>query len=70
MFFRENISNSGQNDTDGENVLQLQSSVEKWRRRTMPEKVGTVKVKYAIMLGPMQEHLVWGRLPRDTILYW
>lgn len=38
--------------------------MEKWRG----SKVGTVKLKHAVTLEPMKEHLVWGRLPSHKFL--
>lgn len=37
------------------------SNVQSWRGNTIPEKVGTVKLKRAVTL-----HLVWGRLSKSS----
>ncbi|KAI2647631.1 Retrovirus-related Pol polyprotein from transposon gypsy [Labeo rohita] len=42
--------------------LHMLSSVERWRGSTIPDKVGKLKSKSAVVLQPMSEHLVWGRL--------
>lgn len=44
-------------------LLQLLDTVETWRGDECPDKVGTVKLKHAVTLEPLTEHLVWGRLP-------
>lgn len=43
--------------------LRMLSSIERWRGSTIPDKVGTLKSKSAVVLQPMSEHLVWGWLP-------
>ncbi len=43
-------------------LIDLLANVEKWRNATVPDLVGTVKIKKAVSLGPMTENLVWGRL--------
>ncbi|KAL1277366.1 hypothetical protein QQF64_024039 [Cirrhinus molitorella] len=43
--------------------LRMLSSIERWRGSNIPDKVGTLKSKSAVVLQPMSEHLVWGRLP-------
>lgn len=43
-------------------LLDLLANVEKWRNGTVPDLVGTVKIKKAVLLEPMTENLVWGRL--------
>lgn len=58
------------NQSSGEEhaLLQLLDGVEKWRGSEIPDKVGTVKLKHAVTLEPMREHLVWGRLPNHKYL--
>ncbi|XP_041926157.1 uncharacterized protein LOC121689966 [Alosa sapidissima] len=46
--------------------LRLLSSLERWRGGSIPDKVGTLRLKSAVTLQPMAEHLVWGRLPPKT----
>lgn len=43
--------------------LRMLSSIERWRGSAIPDKVGTLKSKSVVVLQPMSEHLVWGRLP-------
>ncbi|KAG1933867.1 interleukin-1 receptor accessory protein-like 1-A [Pimephales promelas] len=43
--------------------LRMLSSIERWRGNVIPDMVGTLKSKSAVVLQPMSEHLVWGRLP-------
>ncbi len=50
-------------DIDEKNkLLDLLANVEKWKNGTVPDLVGTVKIKKAVSLEPMTENLVWGKL--------
>ncbi len=50
-------------DIDEKNKLfDLLANVEKWKNGTVPDLVGTVKIKKAVSLEPMTENLVWGKL--------
>lgn len=60
--FWEKMSSSGHCDGGEDKLVQLLANVERWRGGDIPEKVGTVKLKRAVTLEPLQEHLVWGRL--------
>lgn len=53
---------------DDSHFLRLLSNLERWRGDSIPDKVGTIKLKRAVTLQPMSEHLVWGRLPPKTKL--
>lgn len=53
---------------DNSQFLRLLSNLERWRGDSIPDKVGTVKLKRAVTLQPMQEHLVWGRLPPKSTI--
>ncbi|KAJ8375590.1 hypothetical protein SKAU_G00061700 [Synaphobranchus kaupii] len=48
---------------DSSQFIHLLSNLERWRGDSVPDKVGTLKLKSAVTLLPMTEHLVWGRLP-------
>ncbi|KAL6456481.1 hypothetical protein MHYP_G00350250 [Metynnis hypsauchen] len=48
--------------------LRLLSNLERWRGETIPDKIGTVKLKSAVTLKPLGEHLVWARLPPGSKL--
>ncbi|KAK0147322.1 hypothetical protein N1851_013258 [Merluccius polli] len=61
--FGEGVSPSDQVPVEERNLLQLLNTVETWRGDEYPDKVGTVKLKHAVTLEPLTEHLVWGRLP-------
>ena len=39
-------------------LINKMANVERWRDREVPGKVGTVRLKGAVTLEPMQEHLV------------
>ena len=51
---------------DSSQFLRLLSNLERWRGESIPDKVGTLRLKSAVTLQPMTEHLVWGRLPPKT----
>ena len=44
------------------------ANLERWRGNEIPDMVGTVRLKKAVTLEPMSEHVVWGRLPLGTKL--
>ena len=66
--YREEESLSRQTSGQGDGLLQLLATVERWRGGETPDKVGTVKLKHAVTLEPMKEHLVWGCLPSHACL--
>lgn len=66
--FWEKVSLSDKTSVEEESLLQLLAAVETWRGSECPDKVGAVKLKRAVTLEPMTEHLVWGRLPSHTCL--
>ncbi|XP_061823055.1 uncharacterized protein [Nerophis lumbriciformis] len=66
--FWEQVSLSDKTSVEGECLLQLLAAVETWKDGECPEKVGAVKLKHAVTLEPMTEHLVWGRLPSHACL--
>ena len=61
---------SASDSGDGEEVklINMLANVERWNVGSVPDKVGTVRLKRAVTLEPMQEHLVWGRLRNTTDL--
>lgn len=62
------VSDSQGKNSDTGALIQLLCNVESWKGTDPPTKVGTVKLKYAVTLEPMKEHIVWGRLVSDKIL--
>ncbi|XP_069392240.1 retrovirus-related Pol polyprotein from transposon 297 [Paralichthys olivaceus] len=66
--FGEKVSPSNQVPGEEGSLLQLLTTVETWRGDVCPDKVGTVKIKHAVTLEPLTEHLVWGRLPAHLCL--
>ena len=66
--FWEKLSLSDQAPVEEGRLLQLLATVETWRGNECPDKVGTVKLRHAVTLEPMQEHLVWGRLPSHACI--
>lgn len=55
-------------DPDTSALMQLLSNVESLKGTDPPTKVGTVKLKHAVTLEPMKEHIVWGKLFSDKPL--
>ena len=49
-------------EEDDEQLFSLLANVERWRGSEVPDKVGTLRLKRAVTLEPMQEHLVWTQL--------
>lgn len=58
LNFWEKISLSDKPAAEEEKLLQLLAAVETWRGSDRPDKVGTVKLRHAVTLEPMKEHLV------------
>ena len=55
-------------DDDCHQFLSLISNSMKWRGGTLPDKIGTVKLKQSVTLEPLSEHLVWGKLPASATI--
>ncbi len=62
------VFDSRGNDPDTSALMQLLSNVESWNGSYPPTKGGTVKLKHAVTLKPMKEHIVWGKLFNDKTL--
>ena len=52
--FCEKMSSSEHNGDD--KLFRLLANVERWKGTEVPERVGTVRLKRAVTLEPMQEH--------------
>ncbi|KAK0139959.1 hypothetical protein N1851_023122 [Merluccius polli] len=48
--------------------IRFLANLERWRGDEIPDRVGAVKLKQAVALEPVSEHVVWGRLPKGTKL--
>lgn len=46
--------------------LDMMAGLTRWQGVDTPNKTGTVKLTQAVTLLARQEHLVWGRLPKNT----
>ena len=55
-------------DDDCSQFLSLLSNSVKWRGGPMPDKIGTIKLRQSVILEPLCEHLVWGKLPASASL--
>ncbi|KAL0147456.1 hypothetical protein M9458_057241 [Cirrhinus mrigala] len=58
------VSEREYDNTEQNKLLDLLANVEKWRNGTVPDLLGTVKIKTAVPLEPTTENLVWGKLQR------
>lgn len=58
--FWEKVFDSRGEDPDTSDLMQLLSNVESWKGTDPPTKVGTVKLKHAVTLEPMKEHIQSG----------
>lgn len=48
-------------------LLSLLSQSEQCNTKTLPDKIGTAKLKRSVTLQPMSEHLVWAKLPATEV---
>lgn len=55
---------SERSEVEQHKLLSLLANVEVWSGSDIPDKVGTVKIKKAVTLDPLSEHLVWGQLQK------
>lgn len=53
---------------EGEQFLQMMTSVTRWKGQQVNGKIGTVELTQAVTLSPKTEHLVWGKLPKNVAL--
>lgn len=58
----------GNGESESLEFISLLSNTQRLRGYHIPEKVGTVKLKHSVMLQPQSEHLVWGKLPVNTVM--
>ncbi len=49
-----------------EQFLNMLLGINRWKGNNMPDIVDTAKLTQAVTLLPMQEHLVWGKLPLNA----
>lgn len=60
------LVSSGNLLPEREQFLDLMANSSRWRGDELPEKIGTVKLQQSITLLTRQEHLVWGKLPKNV----
>lgn len=48
-----------------EQFLDLMANSSRWRGEELPDMIGTVKLQQSVTLLARQEHLVWGKLPKN-----
>ena len=49
-----------------EQFLDLMTNSSRWRGEEFPDRIGTVKLQQSVTLLARQEHLVWGKLPKNV----
>ena len=55
-------------DSEMVDFLSMLSGVNPWKGEAVPDKVGTVRCNSATCLEPGREYLIWGKLPKDTVV--
>ena len=65
-YWRLIANNSLASSPESEQFLDLMANTSRWRGEELPNKIGTVKLRQSVILLARQEHLVWGKLPKDT----
>ncbi|KAK0150866.1 hypothetical protein N1851_008029 [Merluccius polli] len=61
-----NLVSSGNLLSECERLLDLLSNSSRWRGDELPDKIATVKLQQSVTLLARQEHLVWGKLPKNA----
>ncbi|KAI2646524.1 enzymatic polyprotein [Labeo rohita] len=51
--------------TGCEQFLDVMANTCRWKGSELPDKVGTIKLQQCVTLLARQEHLVWGKLPKN-----
>ena len=65
-YWRLITNNSLASSPESEQFLDLMANTSRWRDEELPNKIGTVKLRQSVILLARQEHLVRGKLPKDT----
>lgn len=68
LFWKAISTTHAGNDPVSEAFLSMLAGLNRWRGDEVPDKIGTVRCNSAICLEPGREYLVWGRLPKSTIV--
>ncbi|TKS64941.1 Retrovirus-related Pol polyprotein from transposon opus [Collichthys lucidus] len=55
-------------DPETEHFLSMLSGLNPWKGEDVPDKVGTVRCNSATCLEPGREYLIWGKLPKNTVV--
>ncbi|KAJ8356526.1 hypothetical protein SKAU_G00193200 [Synaphobranchus kaupii] len=55
-------------DPESKQLLSMIAGLTRWRREDMPVKIGTVRCNSAFCLKPGCEYLIWGKLPKSTVV--
>lgn len=60
------LVSSGDLSPECEQFLDLMANSSLWQSDELPDKIGTVKLQQSVTLLARQEHLVWGKLPKNV----
>ena len=55
-------------DPEAEQFLSMLAGLNRWSGEDVPDKIGTVRCNSAVCLEPGREYLIWGKLPKSTIV--
>lgn len=55
-------------DPESEQFLSMLAGLDRWRGDEVPYKIGTVRSNSAVCLEPGREYLIWGKLPKSTVV--
>lgn len=55
-------------DHEMEQFLSMLSGLKPWKGDEAPQKVGTVRCNSAVCLQSGREYLIWGKLPKNTVI--
>lgn len=60
------LVSSGNLPPECEQFLDLMANSSQWTGDELPDRIGTVKLQQSVTLLARQEHLVWGKLPKNA----
>lgn len=55
-------------DSESVQFLSMLAGLDRWRGDVIPDKIGTVRCNSAVCLEPGREYLMWGKLPKSSVI--
>ena len=55
-------------DPEAEQFLSMLAGLNRWSGEDVPDKIGTVRCNSAVCLEPGREYLIWGKLPKSSVV--